>query len=484
MTNPIKRLLGQTAVYGLSSIIGRLLNYLLVPLYTYVFADPADYGVVSELYAWVAFLIVLLTFGMETAYFRFIQESKDKEAPFSNAFFIVVGVCVVFFTVLLTFNNEIERLIILDGHNEYILLLGAIVCVDSITALPLAKLRADEKAFQFAGIQFTSIGVNIILNLIFMLVLFDKTRPEEGVLFILCANLCASIVKPLLLYNQFRRIKFLFDRQLAKTMLVYAAPLVIAGFAGIVNETLDRILLKQIIYDPQNPSSFHEAVAQVGIYSACYKLAMLVTILLQAYRYAAEPFFFSQMKNEDRNKVYVNVMNLFIAVVCLVFLVVSLNIGIFKHFIQNESYWAGLSVVPILLMANVFLGIYYNQSVWYKLSGKTQFGAYIAIVGALTTILINVLFIPKYGYLASAWATLVVYLMQMILSYFLGQRFYPIPYNRKKFVLYIGVSILLFFVGNSVHFSSSLFNFLVQNILIAFFVFIVYFLERKALIKS
>jgi O-antigen/teichoic acid export membrane protein len=484
MANPIKRLLGQTAVYGLSSIIGRLLNYLLVPLYTYVFADPADYGVVSELYAWVAFLIVLLTFGMETAYFRFIQDNEDKDAPFSNAFFVVAGVCVLFFTILLTFNNEIERLIILDGHNEYILLLGAIVCIDAITALPLAKLRAEEKAIQFAGIQFTSIGVNIILNLVFMLLLFDKSRPEEGVLFILAANLCASVVKPLLLYNQFRRIKFLFDWSLAKRMLIYAAPLVIAGFAGIINETLDRILLKQIIYDPQNPSSFHEAVAQVGIYSACYKLAMLVTILLQAYRYAAEPFFFSQMKNEDRNKVYVNVMNLFIAVVCLVFLVVSLNIEIFKHFIQNESYWAGLSVVPILLMANVFLGIYYNQSVWYKLSGKTQFGAYIAIGGALTTILINVLFIPTYGYLASAWATLIVYFLQMMASYFLGQRFYPIPYNQKKFALYIGASLALFFIGNLVQTASTIFNLLFNNILIASFIMLVYILERKALIKS
>ena len=484
MANPIKRLLGQTAVYGLSSIIGRLVNYLLVPLYTYVFADPADYGVVSELYAWVAFLIVLLTFGMETAYFRFLQESEDKDAPFSNAFFVVAGVCVLFFTVLLTFNNEIEQLIILDGHNEYILLLGAIVCIDAITALPLAKLRAEEKAMQFAGIQFTSIGVNIILNLIFMLVLFDKTRPEEGVLFILAANLCASVVKPLLLYNQFRRIKLVFDWGLAKTMLIYAAPLVIAGFAGIINETLDRILLKQIIYDPQNPSSFHEAVAQVGIYSACYKLAMLVTILLQAYRYAAEPFFFSQMKNEDRNKIYVNVMNLFIAVVCLVFLVVSLNIEIFKHFIQNESYWAGLSVVPILLMANVFLGIYYNQSVWYKLSGKTQFGAYIAIFGALVTVFINVIFIPKFGFKACAWSTLIVYFLQMIASYFLGQRFYPIPYNQKKFALYIGASLALFFIGNLIQTASTIFNLLFNNILIVSFIMLVYILERKALIKS
>jgi O-antigen/teichoic acid export membrane protein len=314
--------------------------------------------------------------------------------------------------------------------------------------------------------------------------LFDKSRPEEGVLFILAANLCASLVKPLLLYNSFRQIKLQINWTLFKTMLIYAAPLVIAGFAGIINETLDRILLKQIIYDPNNPSSFHEAVAQVGIYSACYKLAMLVTILLQAYRYAAEPFFFAQMKNEDRNKVYVNVMNLFIAVVCLVFLVVSLNIDIFKHFIRNESYWAGLAVVPILLMANVFLGIYYNQSVWYKLSGKTQFGAYIALIGAIITVVINVLFIPTYGYMASAWATLIVYFIQMMLSYFLGQRFYTIPYNQKKFFLYIGLSIGLYFLGSSIQTSSAVFNFFVHNLLIASFIFIAYILERKALIKS
>jgi O-antigen/teichoic acid export membrane protein len=484
MSNPIKRLLGQTAVYGLSSIIGRLLNYLLVPLYTYVFADPADYGVVSELYAWVAFLIVLLTFGMETSYFRFIQDNEDKDATFSNAFLTVAGVCVMFFIALMMFNNDIERLIILDGHNEYIILLGAIVCTDAITALPLAKLRAEEKAMQFAGIQFASIGINIVLNLFFMLYLFDATRPEEGVLFILVANLCASLIKPLLLYNVFAKIKFKIDWQLTKTMLIYAIPLVIAGFAGIINETLDRILLKQIIYDPLIPGSFHEAESEVGIYSACYKLAMLVTILLQAYRYAAEPFFFSQMKNEDRNKVYVNVMNLFIAMVCLVFLVVSLNIDIFKYFIQNKSYWEGLAVVPILLMANVFLGIYYNQSIWYKLSGKTKFGAYIAIIGALTTIAINVLFIPKYGYMASAWATLIVYLMQMMISYFLGQRYYPIPYNQKKFFIFIGLALLLYWFGSGIQTASSFLDFILHNILVLIFISVAFLLERKTFVKK
>jgi O-antigen/teichoic acid export membrane protein len=481
MSNPIKKLLGQTAVYGLSSIVGRLLNYLLVPLYTQVFADPSDYGVVSELYAWVAFLIVLLTFGMETAFFRFLQDHEDKDKVFLNGFLTVIGVNVLFFCSLLYFNQDIANVMLYPGHNEYIILLGAIVAIDAITALPLAKLRAENKALKFASIQFASIGVNIGLNLFLMLYLFDPSRPEEGVLFILFANLIASLVKPLLLYRDFLSIKFSFDLQLAKEMLVYSIPLVIAGFAGIINETLDRILLKHITYDGLNPASLNFAEEQVGIYSACYKLAMLVTILLQAYRYAAEPFFFAQMKSEDKNKVYAKVMNYFVATVCLVFLVVSLNIDIFKHFIRNEAYWSGLGVVPILLLANVFLGIYYNQSIWYKLSGQTRFGAYIAIVGATLTILINVVFIPEYGFYACAWATLVVYAFQMIASYYLGQRYYPIQYNLRKFFLYFGGALILYFAAKVMQVDGIYTRLIFHNLLIIIYLAIFFAVEKITL---
>ena len=219
MSNPIKKLLGQTAVYGLSSIVGRLLNYLLVPLYTYVFADPSDYGVVSELYAWVAFLVVFLTFGMETAFFRFLQDREDKDTVFLNGFLTVIGLNAVFFLFLLTFNQNIASWMLFADHSEYIILLGAIVCIDAVTALPLAKLRAENKAFQFASIQFASIGVNVILNLFLMLVLFDKDRPEEGVIFILVANLIASLVKPALLYKSFLTVRFKFDFSLAKQVV-------------------------------------------------------------------------------------------------------------------------------------------------------------------------------------------------------------------------------------------------------------------------
>ena len=473
--NPIKKLLGQTAIYGLPSILGRLLNYLLVPLHTKVI-DPEKYGVVSELYAWVAFLIVILTFGMETSFFKFLHDKEDREEVFRNSFLTVIGINIAFFAIMLFFNQNIADAMLYSDHNEYIILLITIVCIDAVTSLPLAKLRAEEKAGKFAAIQFTSIGVNILLNVIMIGFVVDRSNPEEAVFFILIANLLSSLVKPVMLYKDFLYLKWTYNVELAKEMFKYAAPLVIAGFAGIINETIDRILLKHVTH--ASGKSIEYSMIQVGIYSACYKLAMLVTILLQAYRYAAEPFFFAQAKNQDKNKVYIKVMNYFIAMVCVVFLLVTLNIDIFKHFISKESYWVGLRVVPVLLLGNIFLGIYYNQSIWYKLSGQTKFGAYIAIGGASLTIIINLLFIPKYGYMACAWATMIVYGAQMVASYLLGQKYYPIKYNLRKFAVYLGSSLLLFWISTWFSFEpGGLVKFLFNNFLLLLFIGVFWFLE-------
>ncbi len=473
--NPIKKLLGQTAIYGLPSILGRLLNYLLVPLHTKVI-DPEKYGVVSELYAWVAFLIVILTFGMETSFFKFLHDKEDREEVFRNSFLTVIGINIAFFAIMLFFNQNIADAMLYSDHNEYIIILITIVCIDAVTSLPLAKLRAEEKAGKFAAIQFTSIGVNILLNVILIGFVVDRSNPEEAVFFILIANLLSSLVKPVMLYKDFLYLKWTYNVELAKEMFKYAAPLVIAGFAGIINETIDRILLKHVTH--ASGKSIEYSMIQVGIYSACYKLAMLVTILLQAYRYAAEPFFFAQAKNQDKNKVYIKVMNYFIAMVCVVFLLVTLNIDIFKHFISKESYWVGLSVVPVLLLGNIFLGIYYNQSIWYKLSGQTKFGAYIAIGGASLTVIINLLFIPKYGYMACAWATMIVYGAQMVASYLLGQKYYPIKYNLRKFAVYLGSSLLLFWISTWFSFEpGGTVKFLFNNFLLLLFIGVFWFLE-------
>ncbi len=476
--NPLKKLLGQTAVYGLSTILGRTLNYLLVPLYVWAFKDPSDYGVISQLYAFVAFLMVLLTFGMETSYFRFIQDHEDRQQVFRNSFLTVIILNVLFFLGMIFLNQGVANLLLFSEHPGYIILMCAIVVIDATSSLPMAKLRSEENARKFATIQFTSIGVNIFLNVIFLTLFFDAEEPSKGVIYILVANLLSSLVKPIMLYKDFMEIRFKINTALLRKMMVYAIPIVIAGFAGIINETIDRIMLKQMLYDPENGVTAKMADAEIGIYSACYKLAMLVTILLQAYRYAAEPFFFNQMKNQDRNKLYIKLMNYFVAIVCLVFLVVSLNLDIFKYFIANKKYWSGLDVVPVLLLANVFLGIYFNQSIWYKLTNQTKYGAYISIMGAVLTIAINYLFIPQYGFRASAWATLIVYAFQMVVSYLWGQKHFPIKYNLRKFFLYLGLSILVYFVSTWIPYGEhSVVRFALNNGMIILFIYIVMSVE-------
>ncbi|MFK7784587.1 MAG: lipopolysaccharide biosynthesis protein [Crocinitomicaceae bacterium] len=484
--NPLKSLLGQTAIYGLPTIVGRLLNYFLVPLYTAPDAfTPAEYGTLSELYAWVAFLIILLPLGMETAFFRFINSKDNKDEVFRNSFLTVIVFSSLFFVVMFFASQGIANGLGYPDHSEFVTTLVLVVCIDAITALPMAKLRANNEARRFSIIHFSAIVVNIGLNLIIIKVLFDGIDAMTAVWFILMANVLASAVKIIGTYQEFLSVKWKFNKELAIEMLKYSFPLVIAGFAGIINETLDRVMMKPLLIKAGNTDVY--ARTQVGVYSACYKLAMIVTIFLQAYRYAAEPFFFSQSKNKDRNKIYVKVMNYFIAGVCLVFLGVTLNIDIFKHFIRSEEYWVGLGVVPILLVANVFLGIYYNQSIWYKLSGQTRFGAYIAAGGAALTLLINFIFIPIYGFWASAWATLIVYGLQMVASYMLGQKYYPIKYNLRKFGLYFGLALFLFFITYWIDMDPGEFTwskFFFHNALILSYIFVVWFIEKPSVSKK
>ena len=485
--NVIKKLAGQTAIYGLSSIVGRLLNYLLVPIYTMVFVNPADYGVVSELYAYVAFFIVLLTFGMETTFFRFINIEENKDKIFNNAFVSLTGINVLFLLLLLVFLGPISEAMLYQDFPEYIALLAIIVAIDAMSSLPLARLRAQEKAKQFAFVQLASIFTNIILNLILLLVVYNpETDPAStAVLYIFIANLASSLIRPILLWREFLSLRLEIDQALIQRMWWYAFPIVIAGFAVIINETIDRIMLKQLLNDvaflPKNytDTPLRYAESQVGIYSANYKLAMLITIFLQAFRYAAEPFFFAQAKEDPQRKVYGRVMNYLIAVLAFFFLVVTLNIDIFKHFIRNEAYWEGLHVIPILLIANIFLGVYMNQSIWYKLSGQTKFGAYISIFGATGTIILLLALIPLFGYTAAAWTTMFVYAGQMTASYILGQKHYPIKYNLRKagFYFFFAIVIYLLTLLFSMDFGAG--KFLLHNSLVLLFVGVVYWVEKR-----
>lgn len=478
----VKKLAGQTAIYGLSSIVGRLLNYFLVPLHTseqYGF-EKADYGIISEYYAFVAFFIVLLTFGMETTFFRFVNRSEDQERTFNLATSVVMVLSGVFLVTILLTSQSIANWMGYPDQRNFVMWFGAILAVDATTSMFLAKLRHQNKAKKFALAHLSSIGVNILLNLIFILGFYDTSDPSAsiGIGFVFLANLLSSFVKPIVLFKEVSSYRFVWDKAVTKAMLIFSFPLAIAGFGGIINETIDRILIKRMLMGDGSPEQLEYAQSQVGIYSANYKISILITLFIQAFRYAAEPFFFAQEKDKNRDKTYSKIMTWFVIVVSLMFLVIASNLEIFKWFIPNETYHEGLKVVPILLLANVCLGIYYNQSIWYKLANKTQYGAYISIGGAIVTIGLNLALIPVLGYMGSAWATLVCYFAMMVASHIFGQRIYPIKYNLRKVFLYLFTALGLYFLGLLLTFDSFWLTFVIHGILILLFVGLIVVMEQ------
>ena len=446
----IKKLATQTAIYGISSIFGRFLNYLLVPLYTYYFS-AAEYGVVSEFYAYAGFFSVLLLFGFETGYFRFRdKEHSGQDLVYSTALIFVVLVNLSFFLGIYLINDQLSASLHYANHPEYVLCFTLILVLDAISAIPFARLRAEHKAFRFAGIKVIEIAVTILLSLFFIIycpkvyaehsgswieTIYD---PRIGIGYIFIANLLASIVKFLLLTPQLKGLAWGFDRPLFARMIRYSAPMVVIGFAGIINEMLDRALLKYLL-----PYDFQTNMKMLGIYSACYKLSILMTLFIQAFRYAAEPFFFAYADKNDARSVYAKVLKFFVIFCVFIFLLVTLFIDFFKYFLGDE-FRTGLEVVPILLLANLCLGIYVNLSIWYKLTDRTLMGASVSLGGALLTIGLNIVWIPVWGYVGSAWATLACYAAMAIVSYGLGQYYYPVAYSIKRILAYIGLGVMLY----------------------------------------
>ena len=430
--------------------MGRFLNYLLVPLYTYTFTK-AEYGVVSEFYSYTGFLTTLLVFGFETGFFRFIQTETNKEKVYSTALNFVLGANLLFVLLIWLFISPLSTALKYPDKHEYFYWFAMILAFDSIAAIPFARLRSENKAFQFAGIKFFEIGLTIGLNLFFIVLCrhaFQKDPgsflgklwvPEIGVGYIFISNLLASAIKLLVLSPRLRGIWGGVDLELLKKMLAYSLPMVVIGFAGIINEMLDRAILKYLL-----PYDLHTNMAMVGVYGACYKLAVLMTLFIQAFRYSAEPFFFSHAKEKNSTKVYAEVMKYFVIVCVTIFLMVMFYLDVFKYFIGRD-FREGLPVVPILLIANLFLGVYVNLSIWYKLNDKTLLGAVVSFGGAVITIVLNVVFVPHYGYMASAWATLVCYVSMAVVSYVLGQKYYPVEYDLKSFFIYFVVGLLFYF---------------------------------------
>ena len=445
----LRQLISQTAIYGLSSIVGRFLNYLLVPLYTYTFA-AGEYGVVSEFYAYAGFLAVLLVFGLETGYFRFRQNpAYQHDSVYQASLSFLFTSSLLFFGLIAFYQQPLSAWLRYPQHPEYLLCFAAILAIDALTALPFARLRAENRPWQFAGIKLAEIFITIGLNLFLLLLcpklvmiwpqLADYYDPQQGVAYIFWANLIASAVKLLLLLPQFKAIQFQLDGRVLLPMLAYSLPMVVIGFAGMINEMLDRAILKILL-----PYDLATNLKMLGIYGACYKLSILMTLFVQAFRYAGEPFFFAYAGRADAKRAYALVMQYFVMVGVLIFLLVTLYLDFFKYFI-GEEYRQGLSVVPILLLANLCLGIYVNLSVWYKLSDRTGLGAWVALAGAALTIVLNIVWIPQWGYLGSAWATLACYAFMVLASWSLGRFYYPVPYPVFKILAYLGLGLALYF---------------------------------------
>jgi len=476
----LKKLVGQTAIYGLSSIVGRLLNFLLVPLYTGIFT-PGEYGVFSELMAVVAFAMVVLTYGFETAFFHYTNKEEDSEKVLSTGFISLLITSLLFLILTAFYSQSIANLLHVPEYPNFINWLVWILVLDVLTTLPFAKLRVDHRAWRFASIRLVNIAVNIGLNLFFYLLcpyllkqgialnfiesIYD---PAMGIGYIFISNLIASATMFLLLTPEIFKLKISFDFAVWKKMGKYGFPLLIGGLAYVTNEMADRLLLEYLL-----PADI--ATTQVGIYSACYKIAIFMTLFIQAFRYGAEPFFFAQAKKTDAKEQYATVMRYFIACTAFIFLSINVFIDIIKHFIQDEAYHAGLDVVPILLLANLFLGMYYNLSVWYKVSEKTRFGAYLSVAGALITIVLNILLIPAMSYMGSAWATLICYASMCVMSYLFSRRHYPISYNWKYISFYMISALSLFYIWNLWHDD----YFIMSSLFCLIYIFSVIALEKR-----
>lgn len=486
----IKKLAGQTIWYGASSIAARFLNYLLTPYLTLKLKDFA-YGDVSSIYAAIPFLNVIFTYGLETAYFRFSQREGFKKDIYSTASISIFISTIVLTALLILSKSSFAHLLKLDDHPEFITYSALIIAFDTLSTLPFARLRQVGRPKKFASIRIISIIITIGLTYFFISVCpkIVSNNPagfiakyyinNYGVGYVILANLIGSFVTLLLLSKELFSFKFKFNITVWKAIMLYSLPLIIVGFGGVINETFDRIMLLWL-------APVHGAEAtkiQVGIYSSCYKLSILISLFIQAFRFGAEPFFFKQSEGQNPQRVYARVMKFFVITITVMFLVVALYLDIWKYFIRNKTLWAGLKVVPILLLANMFLGIYYNLSIWYKLTHKTISGAYITLIGAVITLVINYIFIPYYSYMACAWATFFCYGSMMVISFLWGQKAYPIPYAWKKLSAYIIIVVLLFFVHRTVtyFFNTNIVNVSAATFLLCIYLWFVARIENKEL---
>lgn len=447
----VKKLAGQTMWYGLSSILGRFINYLLTPLLTVL--GSSQYGEYTTVYAYITFFNIIFTYGMETAYFRFARDEEEGRV-FNTSSTSLLLTTIPLVGMMIALQGPLCRLWSVPKHPEYVVLFALIVGLDTLAVIPFSKLRFEQRPVRFAIIKLCNILLNVILVVFFIHIapkiyqqetfapFMSWYNPEYGIGYAFVANAFASGLTLLLLWKEIFRFRFSLDMDLWKRMMTYALPLIVVGFGGMINESIDRTMLPQLL-----PGSLEFKNGQNGIYGANYKLAILIVLFIQAFRMGAEPFFLKQSSEANAGQTYARIMKLFVLVCSFCFLGVALFLDIWKYFMRVDikpEYAAGLVVVPILLFAKLLLGIYYNLSIWYKISNQTMVGAWITLGGTLITLGINFIFIPHYSYLACAWASLFCYLFMVVSSYLLGQKYYPVPYDIKRILFYLAIMLAVY----------------------------------------
>lgn len=443
----LKSLLKDTAIYGVSSIAGRFINYLLVPIQTAAWAaSGGQYGVVTNVYAYTALLMVILTYGMETAFFRFANKADENpQTVYTTTLISVGGTSLIFILLVLGFLRPIASFMGYEAHPDWVAVMFVCVAIDAFKCIPFAYLRYNKRPVKFAAIQLANVFLNVFLNITYLFILphlrinpfglyDDHFTLDVGMVFYI--NLACTTLVTLMFWRELVGFRYRFDAKLLKRMLRYAWPLLILGIAGILNQTFDKIVFP-FLYQGA------DAKAELSIYGATVKIAMIMAMITQAFRYAYEPFVFGKAKDKDNRETYAKAMKFFVIFTLLAFLVVVGYMDILRYIIPNHDYWAGLRVVPIVMAAEIMMGIYFNLSFWYKLIDRTIWGAYFSGAGCLVLIAVNVIFVPRYSYMACAWGGFAGYATAMLLSYFVGQKYYPINYPVKEILVYVGLAFVL-----------------------------------------
>lgn len=476
----------ETVIYGLSSIVGRFLNYLLVPMYVSVMAvESGGYGVVTNIYAFVALFLVLLTYGMETGFFRFMNKEKDNQKVYSSILIAVGSTSLLFILLCLAFLTPISQGLGYEHHPDYIGMMAIVVALDAFQCIPFAYLRYKRRPIKFAGIKLFIIALNILLNFFFLIwcpklallfpSLFGWYDPHYQAGYVFLANLITSSVQIFFFIPELKGIRHGFDWSLFKRILRYSFPILILGVAGILNQTVDKIIFPFLFKDTET------AHVQLGIYGAASKIAMIMAMFTQAFRYAYEPFVFGEEKKKDSCKMYASAMKYFIIFALLAYLLVLFYLDLLKYII-TPGYWEGLKVVPIVMGAEFLMGIYFNLSFWYKLIDETKWGAYFSIIGCITIICLNVFFVPRFGYMASAWAGFIGYALVTVLSYVVGQKKYRIPYDLKGIGGYVLLAGGLLLVAKFVPIENMVLRLVFRTFLLALYVG--YLLKKDLPLKS